>query len=90
MKSQTQAPDLSAPTHCSPSVADYYAVYVKRDPKDRGNFLTNVMAKGAKDAIRIARDHGHKLPRWSFALHIGREGYFRALASAFPNNTLKK
>ena len=31
---------------------DYYAVYCKRGPKDRGGFLTNVLAKGQADALR--------------------------------------
>jgi len=62
---------------------DYYAVYCKRGPKDRGGFLTNVLAKGQADALRIARAHGHKLPRWSYAVHIGKDGYYAALRHAF-------
>ena len=64
--------------------SDYFAVYVKRSAKDRGSFLLNVLAKGKSDALRIARQHGHKLPRWSYAVHIGRDGYFNSLRRAFP------
>lgn len=63
---------------------DYYAVYVQRSSKARGSFLLNVLAKGKADALRIARAHGHKLPRWSYASHIGKRGYYAALRSVFP------
>jgi len=62
---------------------DYFAVYCQRGPKVRAGFLTNVLAKGKTDALRIARAHGHKLPRWSYAVHIGKRGYYDALRQAF-------
>ena len=62
---------------------DYYSVYVKRKPKDRGNFLCNVLAKSTSDAMRIARAHGHTLPRGSYSVRIGKEGYYAALRYAF-------
>lgn len=62
---------------------DYFAVYVKRSPKSQANFLVNVQSKSASDALRIARDHGHKIPRGSYAVRIGKEGYFSALRRAF-------
>lgn len=65
---------------------DYFAVYVQRAAKARGSFLLNVLARGKADALRIARNHGHQLPRWSYAVHIGKEGYFAALRSAFRMN----
>ena len=40
---------------------DYYAVYVRRNPKNRANFLLHVHAKDKPDALRITRAHGHKL-----------------------------
>jgi hypothetical protein len=63
--------------------ADYYAVYVKRSAKLKGNFLLHAHAKSEGDALRIARAHGHQLPRWSYAVRVGREGYFPALRQAF-------
>lgn len=62
---------------------DYFAVYVQRAAKARGSFLLHVHAKGRFDALRIARQHGHKLPRWSYAVRIGKEGYYAALRQAF-------
>jgi hypothetical protein len=62
---------------------DYYAVYVQRAAKGYGCFLLNVLAKGKSDAMRIARAHGHNLPRWSYAVHIGKTGYYAALRKAF-------
>jgi len=63
--------------------SDYFAVYVQRSAKDRGNFLLHVHAKSKADALRIARAHGHTLPRWSYAVRIGKSGYFDALRRAF-------
>ena len=63
--------------------SDYYAVYVQRDAKSRGNFLLHVFAKGKADAMRISKAHGHKLPRWSYAVHVGKSGYYAALREAF-------
>jgi len=63
---------------------DYYAVYVQRGPKDRPNFLLHVCTIGGKaKALKIARDQGHKLPRWSFAVRVGKEGYYEAIKKAF-------
>jgi hypothetical protein len=59
--------------------SDYYAVYVQRTAKASGRFLLHVHAKSKADALRIARAHGHQLPRWSYARHVGRAGYFAAL-----------
>ncbi|MFT4175036.1 MAG: hypothetical protein QM627_00125 [Luteolibacter sp.] len=64
--------------------SDYYAVYVQRAAKARGRFLLHVHAKGKSDALRIARAHGHKLPRWSYAVHVGKAGYYAALRAVFP------
>ncbi len=58
---------------------DYFAVY---GPK---GFKCNVLAISGRDALRIARDQGLTIPRGSTAHRIGRAGYFRALALAFPN-----
>jgi hypothetical protein len=61
---------------------DYYAVNVASG-KRCYSLLCNVLAESEKDAMRIARNHGFKLPRGSFARHIGRQGYFAALRLAF-------
>lgn len=63
--------------------SDYYAVHVRRNPKNRGNFLLHVHAKDKPDALRITRAHGHKLPNGSYAVHVGKEGYHAALRHAF-------
>jgi hypothetical protein len=66
------------------SPADYFAVYVQRGPKARANFLCHVHTRGGRfNALRVARNHGHKLPRWSYAARVGKDGYFAALAKAF-------
>lgn len=64
------------------STLDYYAVNVASGKRGY-TFLCNVLASSEKDAMRIARNHGLKLPRGSFARHIGRQGYFASLRLAF-------
>lgn len=87
MKSDaTQSPDsLGSPSgYAAPAEADYYAVYVQRGPKARANFLLHVNTTGGKaKALKIARDQGHKLPRWSYAVRVGKEGYYKALRQSF-------
>jgi len=65
------------------STSDYYAVYVCRSAKAGGRFLMHAYAKSKRDALRIARDQGHQLPRWSYAQLVGKTGYFAALQWAF-------
>jgi hypothetical protein len=62
---------------------DYYAIYVVRSARARPSFLCNILAKGKAEALKGARKHGFKLPRWSFACRIGREGYFAKLKHEF-------
>lgn len=56
---------------------DYHAVY---GPK---GFKCHVFARDKAHALKIARDQGLTLPRGSYARHIGRSGYYAALASVF-------
>ena len=63
--------------------SDYFAVYVQTSAKAHPKFLLHAHAKGKSDAMRIARQHGHNLPRWSFAVRVGKSGYFAALRKAF-------
>lgn len=66
----------------APKAVDYWAVYAKTSEKDKHpRFVSNVMAKTAADAVRIARDHGMTVPRCSFAVRIGLSGYQKALAA---------
>ena len=64
-------------------VMDFYAVFIVRDRKSPPSFLCNVLAGGRAHALKTARNKGFKLPRSSYARHIGREGYRRSLAQAF-------
>jgi hypothetical protein len=79
---QLVRPGKNQCNHCEIE-PDYFAVYVQRSAKARGSFLLNVLARGKADALRIARNHGHKLPRWSYATHIGKAGYYAALRAVF-------
>lgn len=61
---------------------DYFAVMRCRG-KDRFTFVCHASAKSEAEAVKIARRHGFKLPRGSYATRIGRAGYFAALSHAF-------
>ena len=77
-------PGKSQCVRCEYDQPDYYAVYIKRGPKARASFLTHVCTRGGRDrALRVARQEGHKLPRWSYAVRVGKEGYFAALRQSF-------
>lgn len=60
----------------------YFSIYTVRAKKDRGTHLCNVFAKDKTHAMKIARTNGFTLPRGSYAVEIGRDGYFRRLAQA--------
>lgn len=63
---------------------DYYAVYIRRGPKDQGRFLSHVYtSRGKQGALNAVRREGHKLPRWSYAVRIGKEGYYSSLRREF-------
>ncbi len=61
-------------------VRDYYAVYDVKDKKSRPSFYCNVFAYDEKEALLIAKNHGARLTRLAFAKHIGKAGYYAALA----------
>jgi len=65
---------------------DYFAVYAVRGKGKRAksSFLCNVLARGKADAIKVARGIGLDLPRSSYALYLGVEGYRDSLSRAFP------
>lgn len=65
---------------------DYFAVYAVRGKgkKSKSSFLCNVFARGKADAIKVARGIGLDLPRSSYALYLGVEGYRDSLSRAFP------
>ena len=72
----------------SDTATDYYAIYRRLPGKGRPkiartNFLCNVTARDKDHALKIARACGFS-GRAIYAIHIGREGYFAALRSAFP------
>lgn len=67
---------------------DYFAVYSQKAPKAHPLFLCHVQARGKKDALRIARAHGLTIPRWSYAVRIGKQGYYAALAKAFNRHNV--
>ena len=68
-----------------PAERDYYAVYRRENgrPNSPSTFVANVFAKDRSAALRTARSHGLSINRHSYAIHIGREGYFAALRRAF-------
>jgi hypothetical protein len=68
---------------CSTSRPDYFAVYVKKDRKERPRFLVNVLARDRREALKVARAHGLTVPRLSSAHYIGRDGYFASLRAVF-------
>lgn len=66
------------------TTTDYFAVYVKRAPKDKPRFMCNVEARDKRHALDIARSQGLPVPRFSTASRIGRAGYQAALRAVFP------
>lgn len=65
-------------------VMDYFAVYVK-SPVDnhKHSFLCHVVSYSESSALSCAKSQGFNLPRGSYAVRIGTDGYFLALSRVF-------
>lgn len=86
MKTTTETPENPASVVDSTDLVDagdYYSIHIKRSPKAWPYHLCNVFAKSKADAMRLARDTFGKLPKWTSASRIGKEGYYNHLRSAF-------
>jgi hypothetical protein len=63
----------------------YFSVYVRATKKGRSKFLCHTVAADERSALKTARKHGLSVGRGSYAVKIGRDGYYASMRVAFPN-----